>query len=126
VRSPGLRSARASFSLVRRQILPLFRPLLSLLLVWGLVIGDLPSQWTEVHHTPDASRHLTQGLWNRLRDDLGSRLSLPTAQANGPTIYSISPDNVPAGQTVSISGANLGSSGTVTVAGAIQEERRSE
>ena len=43
---------------------------------------------------------------------------MTTALAANPVIYSISPDNIPAGQTVSISGANLGNSqGTITVAG---------
>ncbi len=48
----------------------------------------------------------------------GEAFAAPALPPTGPSINSISPDNVPAGQTVSISGSNLGNSaGTITVGG---------
>ena len=94
-------------------IFQLSRQTLVLLLVWSLALtnsaGDL------------ALGHTLNALGNGSGPSRASSESFPNGapQPSGPIIYSISPDNVPAGQTVSISGANLGSTpGTVTVAGA--------
>ena len=111
----GYKHTRKHFS--SRWTYPLLRQLISILLAWTMILIDLPGALTgqlTFHRgeSPDQSALLSFGR------GLFSGFGLTSALAASPVIYSISPDNVPAGQTVSISGANLGTSpGTVTVAG---------
>jgi RHS repeat-associated protein len=96
---------------------PLLRQTIAILLVWALILGDMPDVLTGRVNSPGERQSKHDGLVS-VGHDLFSHFGLTGALAASPVIYSISPNNVPAGQTVSISGANLGSSkGTVTVAG---------
>jgi hypothetical protein len=100
-----------------RWALPLLRQVVALLLVWAIILGDFPGALNRRVNFPGESPSRQADL-KSLGHQLLSPLGLTTALAASPVIYSISPDNVPAGQTVSISGANLGNSkGTVTIAG---------
>src|SRR5580698_6133812 len=96
---------------------PFLRQTIAILLVWALILGDMPDVLTGRVNSPGERQSKHDGLVS-VGHDLFSHFGLTGALAASPVIYSISPNNVPAGQTVSISGANLGSSkGTVTVAG---------
>lgn len=83
------------------------RDCLALILAWALVLGTMP---------PDiaAARAHNETFANEKIDSM----MFPALPPTGPSIQSISPDNVPAGQVVSIAGSNFGNTtGTVTVAG---------
>ncbi len=97
----------------RARLLERMREALVLLLIWQLTLGTaMAESLVSRNYSPASASSASAPL---LKDAL---LALADPQQQNPVIYSISPDNVPVGQTVSISGANFGSvAGTVKVAG---------
>jgi RHS repeat-associated protein len=99
-----------------RWVYPVARQFTACLIVWAMVLADFPGAF--VDRTGSGSR--VSDKHHALISETGDlllRARMASALAASPIIYSISPNNVPARQTVSISGANLGTSGTITVGG---------
>ena len=103
-----------------RNTVPILRQLLAFSLAWLLIFGDLPAQAAMATTAAPVPKELSRSLRSSKDDyrNFDYELTAFPQQSGAPTIQSISPDNVPAGQTISVSGANFGNTqGTVTVAG---------
>src|ERR1700687_1520615 len=85
-----------------RNTVPILRQLLAFSLAWLLIFGDLPAQAAMATTAAPVPKELSRSLRSSKDDyrNFDYELTAFPQQSGAPTIPSISPDNVPAGQTI--------------------------